>query len=46
MSVVEQLRKALSEYKGPLPAAGNSVEEVWFRQAFKQLLDLERQGAR
>lgn len=43
MSVVEQLRKAISEYKGPLPASGNSVEEVWLRGAFKQLLELERQ---
>jgi hypothetical protein len=42
MSILEQLRKAISEYRGPLPAVGDSPEELWLRQAFKQLLELER----
>jgi hypothetical protein len=41
MSILEQLRKAISEYRGPLPAVGDSPEELWLRQAFKQLLELE-----
>lgn len=44
MTIIGQLRKAISEYRGPLPAVGNSVEEVWLRQAFRQLLELERQA--
>lgn len=43
MTIIDQLRKAISEYRGPLPACGDSIEEVWLRQAFRQLLDLERQ---
>lgn len=43
MTILEQLRKAISEYKGPLPATGNSIEEMWLRQAFKSLIELERQ---
>lgn len=46
MTIIEQLRKAMSEYKGPLPATGNSVEEIWFREAFKQLLAMEHQAKR
>lgn len=42
MTIVEQLRKAISEYKGPLPATGNSIDEIWLRQACRQLLALER----
>lgn len=44
--IAEQLRKAIAAYTGPLPASGNSTEEVWLRGAFQQLLDLDRQAAR
>lgn len=44
--IAEQLRKAIAAYTGPLPACGNSTEEVWLRGAFQQLLYLERQGVR
>lgn len=44
MPIVEQLRKAISEYLGPLPACDNSPEELWLRGAFKQLMELERQA--
>lgn len=46
MTIIEQLRQAIAQYRGPLPATGNSIEEIWFRQAFQQLLDMERQLAR
>lgn len=44
--IAEQLRRAIAAYTGPLPASGNSIEEVWLRGAFQQLLDLERQAVR
>lgn len=44
MTIIEQLKKSIENYKGPL--VGNSIEAVWFRQAVKQLLDMERQLAR
>lgn len=43
MTIIQQLRKTIEAYQGPLPAIGNSIEEVWLRQAFQQLLELERQ---
>lgn len=46
MTIIQQLKASIEAYKGPLPATGNSVEEIWFRQAFRQLLDLELQAAR
>ncbi len=41
MTIIEQLRKALREYRGPI--TGDSIEAVWFRQAARQLLALEAQ---
>lgn len=43
MAIIENLRKQIEAYEGPLPAIGDSIEEIWFRQAVRQLLDLERQ---
>ena len=44
MTIIEQLRQTIESYTGPL--TGNSIEAVWFRQAAKQLLEMERQLAR
>jgi hypothetical protein len=42
-NIAEQLRQAIEAYDGPLPAIGDSIQEVWFRNAVKQLIELERQ---
>jgi hypothetical protein len=38
-----ELRQAIEAYDGPLPAIGHSSQEVRFRNAVKQLIELERQ---
>jgi hypothetical protein len=42
-NIIEQLRQAIEAYEGPLPAIGHSIQEVWLRNAVKQLIELERQ---
>jgi hypothetical protein len=42
-NIIEQLKRAIEAYDGPLPAIGDSIQEVWFRNAVKQLIELERQ---
>jgi hypothetical protein len=42
-NIIEQLKQAIEAYDGPLPAIGDSIQEVWFRNAVKQLIELERQ---
>ena len=42
-NIIEQLKQAIEAYDGPLPATGHSIQEVWFRNAVKQLIELERQ---
>jgi hypothetical protein len=43
MTIIEQLRKAIQAYDGPLPPTGDSIKEQWFRQAIAQLRALEAQ---
>jgi hypothetical protein len=45
MTVIEQLRHAIESYTGPIPATGDSIEEVWFREAVNNLIALDRQTA-
>jgi hypothetical protein len=42
-NIIDKLRQAIEAYDGPLPAIGDSIQEVWFRNAVKQLRELERQ---
>jgi hypothetical protein len=42
MTIIEQLKAAIEAYEGPLPAIGNSPDEIWLREAFKHLLALEQ----
>lgn len=39
----EQIRTELEGYSGPIPATGNSVEEVWFRSTSALLQALEEE---
>lgn len=45
MTIIKQLKRAIEAYDGPLPAVGDTVEEVWFRQTVKQLWALQGQFA-
>ncbi len=45
LGIVAQLKQAIEAYDGPLPATGDSIQEVWFREAVANLIELQRQTA-